>query len=54
MKEQNDSPDRTSVSGRDARGAEIILRTKRRRAVFMAGLVAVVLLGLVLSLAGFA
>ncbi|TGQ52631.1 peptide ABC transporter permease [Mesorhizobium sp. M1C.F.Ca.ET.193.01.1.1] len=38
-------------SGRDARQGEIILRTRARRIIFIAGLVGIVLLALVLSIA---
>lgn len=35
----------------DVRGGEIILRTKRRRIIFIAGLVAFVILGIILRFA---
>jgi hypothetical protein len=35
---------RTTISGQQARQGHIVLRTRRRRAVFIGGLVAVVLL----------
>lgn len=38
-------------SARDARGGEIILRTRRRRLLFFGGLIAFVLLALILRLA---
>lgn len=44
----------TRLSGRDARQGEIVLRTRRRRIVFLSGLVGLVVLALVLALAGIA
>lgn len=38
-----------TFSGRDARQGEIILRTPLRRAIFIAGLVGIVILAFVLS-----
>ncbi|RWL41855.1 MAG: peptide ABC transporter permease [Mesorhizobium sp.] len=38
-------------SGQDARQGEIILRTRTRRIIFIAGLVGIVVLALVVSLA---
>ncbi len=38
-------------SGEDARQGEIILRTPMRKAIFIAGLAGIVLLGVVLSIA---
>lgn len=38
-------------SGQDARQGEIILRTRARRIIFIAGLVGIVVLALVLSIA---
>ena len=38
----------------DVRGGEIILRTRRRRIIFIAGLAGFVLLALILSLASLA
>ncbi|RRH98413.1 peptide ABC transporter permease [Mesorhizobium tamadayense] len=38
-------------SGQDARQGEIILRTRTRRIIFIAGLVGIVVLALVLSFA---
>ncbi|CDX15455.1 ABC-type dipeptide/oligopeptide/nickel transport system, permease component [Mesorhizobium sp. ORS 3324] len=38
-------------SGEDARQGEIILRTRTRRIIFIAGLVGIVVLALVLTLA---
>ncbi|ARU17981.1 hypothetical protein [Croceicoccus marinus] len=43
---------RPTISAQDARGGEIILRTRRRRTIFIAGLVGFVLLAVVLALAG--
>lgn len=40
-----------TVSGEDARGGEIILRTRRRRIIFIAGLVGIVVLGLIVRFA---
>ena len=40
-----------TVSSEDARGGEIILRTRRRRIIFIAGLVGIVVLGLILRFA---
>lgn len=42
----------THISGEDARGAEINLRTPARRWIFFAGLAAFVILAIVLRLAG--
>ena len=42
------------ISGRDARGGEIVLRSRRRRAIFLAGLAGLVLLALVVWFAGLA
>lgn len=39
------------ISGQDARQGEIILRTRARRVIFIAGLVGIVLLALVLGIA---
>ena len=47
--EENDRA--THISGQDARGGEIILNTRRRRAIFIAGLVGIVVLGLILRFA---
>ena len=41
-----------TIDAQDARGGEIILRTRRRRTIFIAGLVGFVLLVIVLTLAG--
>jgi hypothetical protein len=41
------------ISAEDARGGEIILRSRGRRAVFIAGLIAVALLAIVLRIAGY-
>lgn len=38
------------TSARDARGAEIILRTRRRQLIFMGGLVAFVVFALIAAL----
>ncbi|TPK91799.1 peptide ABC transporter permease [Mesorhizobium sp. B2-4-12] len=38
-------------SGQDARQGEIILRTRTHRIIFVAGLIGIVVLGLVLALA---
>lgn len=46
-------PDRPiHLTGEQARGGEIILRTPGRRAVFLAGLIGAALLAVVLGLAG--
>ena len=39
------------ISAHDARGGEIILRTRRRRMIFIGGLVGLVLLAVILRLA---
>ena len=39
-------------SAQDVRGGEVILRTRARRLIFIAGLVGLVILAFVLSLAG--
>lgn len=44
--------ERTTIPAQDARSGEIILRTRRKRAIFISGLVGFVLLVLVLSIAG--
>lgn len=49
---RTEGPQRQTVSAQDARGGEIILRTRRRRTIFIAGLVGFVLLAIVLALAG--
>jgi hypothetical protein len=49
-----DQDDRIVISDSDARGGEIILRSRRRRAIFIAGLVGFVILAAVLSFAGLA
>lgn len=49
---RTDEQERQTVSAQDARGGEIILRTRRRRTIFIAGLVGFVLLAIVLALAG--
>lgn len=41
------------ISAEDARGGEIILRSRRRRLVFIAGLVGFVVLALILKFSGF-
>ncbi|HEY9553815.1 MAG TPA: hypothetical protein VIR62_09465 [Allosphingosinicella sp.] len=41
------------ISAEDARGGEIILRTRRRRIIFIAGLVGFVVLALLLKFYGF-
>lgn len=56
MKEKHDK--RSSEAGivtssQDARGGEIILRTRRRRVVFLAGLTGFALFVLVTAIAGF-
>lgn len=43
--------DPNTHKAQDVRGGEIILRTKRRRILFIAGLVAFVILGLLLRMA---
>lgn len=50
------SPDREPIriSADDARGGEIILRTRRRRIVFLAGLAGFVILAVIVRLAGLA
>ena len=40
-------------SAQDARGGEIILRTRAQRVIFLAGLAGFVVLALVLSVAGY-
>lgn len=45
--------ERTEISGREARQGEIILRTKPRRTVFIAGLVGIVVLALILAALGY-
>lgn len=54
MKERHTTPERPrdAVSSQDARGGEIILRTRRRRWIFIGGLVAFVAFVLVLQLIG--
>lgn len=46
--------DTETHSTRDVRGGEIILRTRRKRAIFIGGLAAFVILTIVLVLAGLA
>ena len=45
-----ESAEPVRISGQDARGGEIILRSRRRRLVFIAGLVGIVLLVLIVRL----
>lgn len=40
-----------TISGEDARGGEIILRTRRRRMIFIGGLISIVLLALIIRFA---
>lgn len=40
---------RKQISAEDARGGEIILRTRTRRLIFIAGLVGLVIVGLIVS-----
>ena len=50
---RNDPKDEAPhISGEDARGGEIILRSRRRRIIFIAGLVGIVILAL-LKVSGF-
>lgn len=42
------------ISAEDARGGEIILRSRARRAVFLVGLIGMVVLAILLVLAGVA
>lgn len=42
------------VSAQDARGGEIILRTRRRRMIFIVGLVGIVLLVAIMRIAAWA
>lgn len=42
------------ISGQDARGGEIILRTRRRRVIFVSGLIGLILLVLLVRFAGLA
>jgi len=41
------------ISADKARGGEIVLRTKRRRYIFLGGLIGMVLLAIILRIAGF-
>ncbi|OHV89328.1 peptide ABC transporter permease [Mesorhizobium sp. ORS 3428] len=51
MSKDRDKEGRPVFSGEDARQGEIILRTRTRRIIFIAGLVGIVVLALVLSIA---
>jgi hypothetical protein len=42
-----------TISGEDARGGEIILRTRRRRMIFIGGLIGLVLLVVIIRFAEF-
>jgi hypothetical protein len=54
MAEPSQSPDPAPhISAEDARGGEIILRSRTRRIVFIAGLALVVLLAIVLRISGY-
>lgn len=44
-----DGTEKASIPGEQARQATIILRTPLRRAIFIGGLVAIVVLGLILA-----
>lgn len=50
MDRMSEKHERKSVSARDARQGEIILRPRWRRIVFIAGLVGVIFLALILNL----
>lgn len=50
--QQADEPIR--VSAQDARGGEIILRTRRRRLIFIAGLVGIVVFVVIMRIAAWA
>lgn len=50
-RDRHDAHERPTYSAEDVRQGEIILRTKPRRAVFVAGLVGCVLLALILGIA---
>jgi hypothetical protein len=50
---QSPEQERTTVSGREARQGEIILTTKPRRAIFIAGLIGIVVLALILAVFGY-
>lgn len=43
--------DRPAIDAHDARGGEIILRSRRQRTIFIAGMVGFVVLAIVLALA---
>jgi len=49
---ERDADKAIHLSGTEARGGEIILRTRRRRTIFLAGLIGAVLLAFLISLAG--
>lgn len=41
--------DAKTITAQDARGGEIVLRTRRRRMIFLGGLIAFVVLSIVLT-----
>lgn len=47
-------PERRTYSGQDARGGEIILKSRKRRMIFIGGLVGIVLLVVIVRLAALA
>lgn len=51
MNDEQPTREPLRISAQDARGGEIILRTRRRRFIFIGGLVGIVLLVLVLRFA---
>jgi len=53
MTERNEQQPKAPYPAEKARGGEIILRTPLRRAIFIAGLVGAVVLGLLLAFARF-
>ena len=51
MAEQREESERKVYSGAQVRQGDIVLRSRRRRIVFIAGLVGLVLLGLIVGFA---
>ena len=49
--ERTSTEPRKHISAEDARGGEIILRTRTRRLIFIAGLVGLVIVGLIVRFA---
>ena len=49
MTDQDKTEEAKTIAAEDARGGEIVLRTRRRRMIFLGGLIAFVVLSILLS-----